>query len=244
MIGAQRPPTPDQAPERTHAAPGPMPRHVVESVERLAHAIRRRRSAQPFFIELAGTPRAGKTTALKSLAALLQNCDVIVKTVDESAHRCPIPDKRHPAFNLWTCRTTVHEILEAQRGDGRVVLIDRGVADAECWFDWHETRLDSPARVDRTTLNLTSLAPRVPAMDLVLVMETDPAVAMQRDGNGSAGSKAGQIMNPVTLAELNASIDRTVKRYEALLPLERLDTTHLTEHEVVSQLIDRALKHC
>jgi stage III sporulation protein SpoIIIAA len=80
----------------------------------LTCALARRADERPFFVELAGTPRAGKTTVLTNLARMLRDRDLRVALVDESASGCPIPDKRSPKFNVWTFCEMLQRVLEAQ----------------------------------------------------------------------------------------------------------------------------------
>jgi thymidylate kinase len=207
----------------------------------LAAAIERRNAEQPFYIELAGTPRAGKTTVLTRLAKLLRDRDLHVETVDESANGCPIPDKCNPFFNVWTFCTTLRQVLAARHTGTDVVLIDRGIVDAACWMDWY--RVTGSLSVDDhhaiETFVLHPLWAR--AMDLVLVMKADPAVATEREGAEREGRSLGPIVNPDILAQFNASVDRVRSRLDGRYPLVPLDTTRLGPSEVLHRLIDAAL---
>jgi thymidylate kinase len=211
---------------------------------RLARAIEGRSAEQPFFIELAGTPRAGKTTVLTTLVGMLRDRDLQVETVDESANDCPIPDKCHPAFNVWTFCTTLTRVLAAQHTGTDVVLIDRGIVDAACWMDWYRATgcltIDEHRAIE--TFVVHPLWART--MNLVLVMKADPAVAMQRDGAGEAGRSPGQIVNLDTLGQFNASVDRVHDRFSRHYPLVSLDTTRMEPAEVLYHLVDAALTNC
>jgi Ni2+-binding GTPase involved in maturation of urease and hydrogenase len=210
----------------------------------LAGAIETRRDDQPFFIELAGTPRSGKTTVLTTLARMLRERDLRVETVDESANGCPIPDKCHPAFNVWTFCTTLTKVLAAQHTGTDVVLIDRGILDAACWMEWYRftgcLTIEEHCAIE--TFVLHPLWAR--AMNLVVVMKADPAVAVGRDGAEDAGRRPGPIVNPDTLGQFNASVDRVHDRFNRHYPLVPLDTTRMRPAEVLHRLVHAALARC
>jgi hypothetical protein len=58
------------------------------------------------------------------------------------------------------------------------------------------------------------------------------------------GDRPGQIVNPGTLAQFNASIDRVHRRLEPDYPLIALDTTWLQPDEVLHRVMGAALARC
>jgi hypothetical protein len=210
----------------------------------LARAIDDRRAEQPFLIELAGTPRAGKTTLLTRLSGMLTDHGVRVSSVHESAARCPIPDKRLPKFNVWTFCDTIGRLgrlLGTQHLDTDIVLIDRGVVDAAFWMEWYRATGLLSAEHHVVIEAFVLLPLWTDLMDLVLVMTASPDVALQRDGVRDGRRERGQIVNEVTISEFNASVARLRERYGAHDPIVHLDTTHLHPDEVLRHLIDAAL---
>jgi predicted ATPase len=218
-------------------------RSLESLVHELAVVIRRQRAEQPFFIELAGTPRAGKTTMLAALAGALRRRDLRVETVDESAGGCPILDKHDPLFNVWTFLATLLQLLGAQRGETDVVVVDRGIVDAACWMDWHRGTgclTDDEHRAIEDFI----LHPRwAPVVNLVLVMTTEPAVAVERELAAGGRISPGQIVNADTLVAFNASIDRVCARFDRRYSLVGVDTTQLAPDAVLHSLIAAALEH-
>ena len=67
---------------------------------------------KPIIIEFAGVPRAGQTSTLGQIQAFLMRCGFRVEVVIERASVCPIRDKKHANFNIWTACTTLSQILE------------------------------------------------------------------------------------------------------------------------------------
>jgi len=94
---------------------------------------------KPVVIEFAGTPKAGKTTTLSTLSGFLKRCGFKVEVVIERASVCPIKDKKHGNFNIWTACTTLAQILEKTQSPPRpddpdVLILDRGLFDSVAWL--------------------------------------------------------------------------------------------------------------
>jgi thymidylate kinase len=213
-------------------------------VHELAVTIEQRRAERPFLIELAGTPRAGKTTALTALADALRQCDLHVETVDESASGCPIPDKRDPLFNVWTFLTTLRQLLRARHADTDVVVIDRGIVDAACWMDWYRATGGLLEDEHRAIEDFILLPRWTKDLNLVLIMTTEPDVAVEREAAGRGGRNHGQIVNHDTLGEFNASVRRVHARCNGRYPLVGVDTTRLSPDGVLHGIVAAALKQC
>jgi predicted NUDIX family phosphoesterase len=211
---------------------------------RLASTRRTARTKQPFFIELAGTPRAGKTTTLSALAQLLCAAGVRVKIVTERALDCPIPRKRDPAFNIWTFCATMTEVLEeAQHRKADFVLVDRGLVDAVCWMDWYRETGCLRSEEHRVIERFMLLRRWAGVLGLVLVMTVEPAVAIERDMAQGAGPRPGPIMNDVTLHEFNQSLTRVRDRISRGTPIVEFDTSRLAREDVLRHVMYAALKH-
>ena len=128
----------------------------------------------------------------------------------ERASVCPIRDKKHANFNIWTLCTTLAQILEKTQNppgpdDPQILFLDRGLFDAICWLTMME-RLSRIRKEDRETiqrfLSIDDWRKRVTA---VVVMLTSPREAMRREqgllpvaDRGSGGS----IMNVDVLQQV------------------------------------------
>jgi hypothetical protein len=194
-------------------------------------------SPRPFVIELAGTPRAGKTTALHGLIPRFVEVGYGVEVVTERAGFSPVPSKRDLDFNRWTAHSTAAEIIRARHAGKEVVLVDRGLFDVLVWMDWfwrgEKLSTDSHRTIDAYYRGEMCQS----GIDLVLVMTVDPDEALSREKMaGSPG--AGPIMNPGTLSDINESIDIVMLRTGEDFPLVHVPTTGLTPSETLRRVSD------
>src|SRR5271157_5238059 len=84
---------------------------LQQRAETLAQEFKKK-GRKPVVIEFAGSPKAGKTTTLATVQTFLKRCGFKVEVVIERASVCPIRDKKHANFNIWTACTTLAQILE------------------------------------------------------------------------------------------------------------------------------------
>jgi thymidylate kinase len=227
-------------PSTDHAQPLPPP-----DLEGLAHELAlafrtERRPGRPFLIELAGTPRAGKTTAMTALTELLRAQELHVETVTERAVECPMKDKRHPYYNVWTSCRTLELVLEAQDRTPDFVLVDRGLYDAACWMEWYRSTGILTGKEHQAIERFVLLPRWARVIGLVAVMRVDPDVAIERERAQSGAQAPSQIINSDTLGEFNESL-RRVRRRRRDLPLVELDTSRAAPDEVVRSLLRTAL---
>ena len=103
----------------------------AEQVKGIIGVYKKRR---PIVIEFSGAPKSGKTSSISSLMQFLKRNDFKVAVIQESASMCPVKDKHSPMFNLWTACDTIKSligVLESERTQYDVVIIDRGIFDSE-----------------------------------------------------------------------------------------------------------------
>ena len=124
----------------------PMKSDLQIRAESLADEFKKK-GRRPVVIEFAGAPKAGKTTTLSTLQAFLKRCGFKVEVVIERASVCPIRDKKHANFNIWTACTTLAQILEKTQHQHQrnphpdspeVLILDRGLFDALIWLGMME----------------------------------------------------------------------------------------------------------
>ena len=173
---------------------------------------------KPVVIEFAGVPKAGKTTTLGQVHAFLKRCGFRVETVVEHASICPIRDKKHANFNVWTACTTLSQLLEktqipSRPGDPDVLILDRGLFDAVNWFAVMErlARIRKPERelIERFLL-MDDWRKRITG---VIVMTASPADSMERErGYLPVDGAAGSIMNEDVLRTMLETTRETAAR--------------------------------
>lgn len=166
------------------------------------------RARKPVVIEFAGVPKAGKTTTLHQVQAFLKRCGFRTEVVVERASVCPIRDKKHANFNVWTSCTTLVQLLEntqepPRSDDPHILFLDRGIFDSICWL----TMMEHLARIrhnDREVieqfLRINDWRRRITG---VIVMNASPRDAMKREkGFLPVEDTKGSIMNEEVLQQV------------------------------------------
>ena len=194
-------------------------------------------ATQPLFVELAGLPAAGKTTAAHLLNTQLLREGSHCAVVPEAAGRSPLQQiKRHWKFNAWNLCETVESILEHSTArDTDVVILDRGLVDTLCWIEWFRSKNE----IDSTTARALESFAQVPGWfreeRLVIVLRVTFETALKRRG------AQGQIVNPVTFNELQESYNSVLGRLqEEGVPtrdIRTIDTDDLSPTQVLDRVV-------
>ena len=162
-----------------------MPSNLQTRAERAAQQFSEK-ARKPLVIEFAGVPKAGKTTTLTQVQTFLKRCGFRTDVVVEPASVCPICDKKHANFNIWTLCTTLAQILEKTQNpprtdDPQILFLDRGLFDSICWLTMME-RISRIRREEREIiqkfLSIDDWRRRISA---VFVMLASPSDAMKRE---------------------------------------------------------------
>lgn len=187
---------------------------------------------KPVVIEFAGVPKAGKTTTIGQVQAFLKRCGFRVEVVVEHASICPIRDKKHANFNVWTACATLSRMLEktqipSRPEDPDVLILDRGLFDAVNWFAVMErlARIRPAERevVERFLL-MDDWRKRING---VIVMTASPADSMKRErGYLPVVGASGSIMNDDVLRTMLDTTRRTAERLrEKYFRIVEVDTS-------------------
>lgn len=196
---------------------------LIENLERLASKVlelkRRVRPRRPIVIEFAGSPKAGKTSALSSLDIFLRRNGFRTKVLTERAGVCPIPNKFDPIFNVWTGCAALNQLLDTISSNALkidVIIMDRGFFDAICWFEWqHRKGLLRDA--DYNNFVSFFLSPRFRMLvDLVIAFEADPETSIEREYRNLLTRKEGSVMRKDVLASYREAVNDCLKKYEKL----------------------------
>ncbi|MBU6409513.1 MAG: NUDIX domain-containing protein [Verrucomicrobia bacterium] len=191
----------------------------------------KRKGRKPIVIEFAGTPKAGKTTTLSAVNAFLKRCGFKVEVVVERASVCPIRDKKHSNFNVWTACTTLAQILEKTQipprvDDPEILILDRGLFDSIAWLEMME-RLARIRREERETVERFLLLPdwrkRISG---VIVMTASPGDAMKREqGDLPVEGATGSIMNDAVLERFRANTQAACSRLGRFFRIFEVNTS-------------------
>jgi predicted NUDIX family phosphoesterase len=186
---------------------------------------------KPVVFEFAGVPKAGKTSTLNALQAFLKRCGFRVEVVVERASICPIRDKKHSNFNVWTACTTLAQILEKTQNpprpdDPHILILDRGLFDSICWLSLmeHLERIRPEERqIVERFLKIGDWRKRISA---VFVMTVKPEDAMSREqGLLPVQRSTGSIMNVEVLQQMLKTTQETARALRPDFRIFEIDTS-------------------
>jgi len=190
----------------------------------------REQARRPVVIEFAGLPKAGKTTAVNTIYSFLKRCGFSVKVVVERASVCPIRDKRHATFNIWTASTTLAQLLEYTQDppkpdDPDILILDRGIFDSICWL----TLMD---RLSRITTADREIAERFLLVEEwrnrisgVVLMLASPSDALDREQGYLPIEGAGSIMNKEVLERMLETAKECAERLKKMFRIHTINTS-------------------
>lgn len=188
-------------------------------------------SRRPIVIEFAGLPKAGKTTTLTQVHAFLKRCGFRVAILVERASVCPIRDKKHSNFNVWTACTTLAGILERTQipgteDDPDILILDRGLFDSICWLYLME-RLNRIRPDERKTIeSFLLLGDWRKRLKGVFLMTASAADALTRENQYlPVVARAGSIMNEDVLGRMRDVINEVAEKYASHFKVVRVDTS-------------------
>ncbi len=185
----------------------------------------------PLVVEFAGVPKAGKTSTLNHVYAFLRRCGFKCEVVVERASVCPIRDKRHFNFNVWTACTTLSQLLDKTQNPPReddpdILFLDRGIFDAVCWLTLLE-RLGRITPEDRAKADAFLLIEDWTArISGVIAMSTTPEDALSREqGVLPVEGSGGSIMNSTVLRQMGSVIGSRARELGAQFRIFSVDTS-------------------
>lgn len=207
---------------------------------------------KPVVIEFAGVPKSGKTTTISNVQAFLKRCGFKTEVVIERASVCPVKDKKHVNFNIWTACTTLAQLLEKTQTpprpeDPQILILDRGIFDSLCWLRMMEklNRLRSNERkIVQAFLEVSDWRERISG---VILMTVSPSDSMKREqGLLPVEGAKGSIMNPEVLEEMTKVCVQTADELKTLFRFCQVDTStngHAATAQKAAELVaDQVLK--
>jgi thymidylate kinase len=191
---------------------------------------------ESIIIELAGLPAAGKTSAAELLSARLRDRRVTCEVIEEAAQHNPLQAlKCEWPFNVWSSCHMLMRLLEVQAADSaQVIIVDRGLLDAQCWMLWFKQRRE----IDAETYAALRTFLRAPAWaastSVVVELQVGFETALERRSGDT-----GRIFNSRTFRDLSRAYELTCLDQGALHPkteLIRIDTNGLPLAKVVERI--------
>lgn len=226
----------------------------IDKLENLAQEVLKlknlHRQRRPIIIEFCGSPKAGKTSSITALNIFLKRNGFKTTILTERASICPISDKESPVFNVWTCSATINEINEkmdeantASEGNLDIMLCDRGIFDALCWFRWLKSR-DKMSEEEYDVLTQFAMLNRWQKnIDLVYIFLTTPEESIRREYANLLTNKRGSIMKEDILEQYKKSVEETLHEYESAFRATCVqDTTDREQNDVSYEVTEKTLQ--
>ena len=182
--------------------------------------------SRPFMVEFSGTPEAGKTTTINTVADMLRENDYKVITLKESAESLPseIPKGTFDA-NMWMHFITQSGLISALYSKADIVLIDRGIIDSEFYGQkFLNEGLCTQAQYDEfKKMFLQYLKP-----NLFIALMVTPEESIKRRGG------EGRLVNKIYIQNYNETY---LKFFEGILINKKLIMTDNIELCEVSKIV-------
>lgn len=188
------------------------------------------RKRRPIVIEFSGSPKAGKTSSINSLKQFLKRNGFEVEVIQERASMCPVSDKQSPMFNIWTSCMSLAGlvgIIEDKKSSCDVVILDRGVFDALCWFEWLNKYDKMEDDFKKLTSNFLLQNEFVGLIDIVFSFTVEPVKSIEREFATLLTDQTGSIMNLKVLGEyreaINSAVNKNKKYFKNIIPVDTSD---------------------
>jgi predicted NUDIX family phosphoesterase len=135
------------------------------------------------------------------------------------------------------------EAITNRATENDFILMDRGVFDTVCWFNFQMQRGAMPKEEYEAFTNFFLNEKWVSIVTLVYVFFARPDVSLKREYATLLTRKPGSVMRDEILRDYNMAIDNCVDEHGALFPrVARLDTSDKNQDQVgylvTSQVID------
>jgi predicted ATPase len=160
-------------------------------------------SRSPIFIELIGTPAAGKTTLAARLNHYFNSNGVTCTVAAEPNLDYPgdPADKLKPVFNQWTLQESAR-LMDSYRAarDFEIVIFDRGLVDSLYWLSWF--RSSRGFSEEEYIRKVAASGFYLKLMSQVFILTCSYEVAVDRRSGG------GRIMNPGIYPQLLANYNK------------------------------------
>ena len=190
-------------------------------------------SRKPFMVEFSGTPEAGKTTTINTVANIMRNANYRVIVLRESAESLPDEIAKGTfQANMWMHFITQAGLLKAVHADADIALIDRGIVDSE--FYGQKFLLEGGCSKDEyEEFERTFLQCLKP--DLFITLMVTPEEAIKRRGG------EGRLVNREYVRKYNEAYLKYFRKVQ--YPKDLINTEMKEPSEVSKQVSDIILNY-
>lgn len=190
---------------------------------------------RPFFVEITGSPSAGKTTTITELDKFLRRYDFRVLRPQEGAEVIRHIERTTPLYNIRTGLYALQMLIDLSHGNlYDVVIFDRCMFDTYAWMMYWRDKGQLSEEEERIIQTFFLSKFWMQNIDAAYFMICDPKVAMERELRVALTDKLGETTNPQSIEKL---VGRYKKAYTDLSPkytqLRLFDTTALKEDVMI-----------
>jgi len=223
---------------------------IIKGLESLAATVLNLKNEsiprRPIVIEFCGSPKSGKSSCINSLSLFLRRNNFRTKVLTERASVCPVTDKYDPNFNIWTVCSAIAELVESLSNNSKdydVIILDRGIFDALCWFNWLKGN-DSLDQASFDSLETFLVMSKWRAViDLIYVFTATPEVSMEREYASLLTRKLGSIMCDDALSSYKLCVEKMAVKYKSVFQgIEIYDTSFKSLNDVNYHITEDILK--
>lgn len=206
------------------------------------------RKRRPVVIEFSGAPKSGKTSSINSLFQFLKRNDFKTKVITESASICPVKDKHGPMFNVWTACDAIRSLvgeLESDRTQYDVIISDRGIFDAMCWFQWLFNNDKMERRMKEVMDCFLSMRELTSYIDIVFVYTARPEISIEREYASLLTDVPGSIMNEEVLEGYLQAVKDTeeyVRKNKLFREMQSIDTSDKNQADIGKEVTETTLR--
>lgn len=193
----------------------------------------------PLIIEIAGHPSCGKSTIIGKLDTSLRRLGFRVGLVQEGAQRIRNIERSGPEYNRATAIYSIRKLYEACANPSLdIVIFERCVFDAFNWPDYW-CRKGKLSVNDMINLQNSYLID-ADKIDIAFFVVCDPILAVEREGRIHAiDQESGETTNPKTIETLKSIFEKSYEKlHTKFLQLHLIDTTNLTEQDMVDKVTE------
>lgn len=198
---------------------------------------------RPFFIELTGSPSAGKTTTITELDKFFRRMGFRVLRPQEGAEVIRHIERTTPLYNIRTGLYALSLLVDESVGHRYdIVIFDRCIFDAYCWMMYWLEKGKLSGEEQNLIQNFFLSRFWTKNIDAAYFFVCDPEEAMRRELKIALSKKLGETTNPETIRVLVERYHRAYSQLKGKHPqLSLLDTTKMTEKRMVEMIAEQVL---